>query len=914
MQTKSVKESSNMSRLFLSSWHKSVSFLPWLVLIVILAITHHLWDNEQKQTSRYLQNDFDFRVREIKERIEQRMLAYEQVLRGAQGLFAASFHVGRDEFRIYVANQRLEKSYPGVQGVGFSLIVSAAQKNKHIASIRKESGHPEYFIRPEGKRNIYTSIIYLEPFSGRNLRAFGYDMYSEPVRRSAMEQSRDSGMASLTGKVTLVQESEKKTQAGFLMYLPVYRSGAVHDTLEQRRANIVGWTYAPFRMNDLMRGIEGERSSELDAEIYDGDGISDKNLMYGADNAQSDIGNARFQTVVPVNIAGHRWTLYVRSSAPFEARLDTHRAELIGIAGIAASLLLTLLTWSLVRGRERAERVARQMNRELIRSEERARLAMSASHAALWDYDLVTGHVYLSEAWSEFLGGERQPTRTTIEELTALVPEEERDTVRAAIVGALKGLLFSSYQATHRVKKIDGGYIWVLSEGRVTERDSNGRALRMSGTNRDITERKQTEEMLRKLSTAIEQSPASVIITDLEARIEYVNPSFTGVTGYSAAEAIGQNPRMLQSGNTSKETYREMWSALMRGETWHGELINKHKNGAVYWEDSHIAPVKNSDGVVTHYVSVKSDITVRKVAERRLLESEASLRAILDNVPYLIWLKDVAGCFVAVNKSFFNSTGQTRMEDVLGKTDLDLWPEALAKKYRADDAEVMSTHRQKLTEEMSLDKGEVRWVETFKAPIMDVNGHLLGTTGFAQDITERKNAEEKIRHLAHYDALTDLPNRTLFSDRLKQAIAIAKRDGKEMALMFIDLDKFKPINDELGHHVGDLLLAEAAKRMQACVRESDTVARIGGDEFVVLLPIVESEQNAFLVAEKIRHALNQPFMLLGQSLNISSSTGIAIYPEHGSDETQLIKSADSAMYHAKESGRNRVSLYRTSFL
>lgn len=891
------------------TWLGALGFLPWLVLVVSLAVTQHLWEHEQQLTEQGLQASFDARVRGIKNRIEQRLLAYEQVLRGVQGLFAASVSVGRDEFRTYVVAQHLEENYPGVQGVGFSLIVPPARKNLHIAATRKESGHPEYSIRPEGGRKVYTSIIYLEPFVGRNLRAFGYDMYSEPVRRAAMEQARDSGKASLSGKVTLVQETDQDVQAGFLMYLPVYKNSGVHDTVEARRTNIVGWAYAPFRMNDLMHGIEGSRLTELDVEIYDGAESASKALMYDTGNHPEVSSEVRFETAETVEVAGRKWLLRVRSAPPFEARLDHHRAELMAASGTVASLLLALLTWLLVRGRERAERAARQMNRELIRSEERARLAMAASYAALWDYDLTTGRVYLSESWAEFLGGERQPTRTSIEELAALVPEEERAAVRAAILGVVKGIQ-PSYQVTHRVRKPDGGYIWVLSEGRVTERDPNGRALRMSGSNRDVTERKQIEEMLRKLSTAVEQSPASVVITDAEARIEYVNPRFTEVTGYSAAEALGQNPRILQSGQTSQETYREMWRALKSGEVWRGELINRHKNGAIYWEDSHIAPVKNPEGIVTHYVAVKANITERKVAEKKLLESEASLRAILDNLPYLVWLKDMEGRFVAVNKSFFRTTGRASLKEVLGKTDFDLWPEALAQKYRADDAEVLSLRKQKLTEEMSLDNGEVRWVETFKAPITDAQGEMLGTTGFAQDITERKNAEEQIRHLAHYDTLTALPNRTLFSDRLRHELASAKRDNTRIALMFIDLDKFKPINDELGHHVGDLLLKEAAKRMQECVRESDTVARIGGDEFVVLLPEIETEHDAIRVAEKIRHALNQPFLLLGKSLSISSSIGIAIFPDHGEEETQLVKSADVAMYQAKEAGRNRVKLYQ----
>ncbi len=178
------------------------------------------------------------------------------------------------------------------------------------------------------------------------------------------------------------------------------------------------------------------------------------------------------------------------------------------------------------------------------------------------------------------------------------------------------------------------------------------------------------------------------------------------------------------------------------------------------------------------------------------------------------------------------------------------------------------------------------------------------------DITERKLSDEHMRHLAQHDTLTDLPNRAMLNDRLHQALAYAKRDNQSVALLFIDLDRFKPVNDTFGHVVGDWLLKQVAIRVTGCVRESDTVARVGGDEFVVLLRIINSLDDAMTVAENIRSALGQPFNLAQQSLDISCCVGIALYPQHAANETEMMEFADIAMYQAKQDGRNRVSVYQ----
>ena len=299
-----------------------------------------------------------------------------------------------------------------------------------------------------------------------------------------------------------------------------------------------------------------------------------------------------------------------------------------------------------------------------------------------------------------------------------------------------------------------------------------------------LQETQQTQERLRILSMAIEQSPTSVVITDVDARIEYVNPHFCEESGYSAAEAIGQNPRVLNSGLTDPAVFVEMWRYLTEGKTWKGELINRRKSGEIYWEEAHIAPVRDSLGIIRHYVAVKLDITVQK------------------------------------------------------------------------------------------------------------------------------QAHERIAHLAHHDLLTNLPNRLLFFDRVNQSLAHAQRQGSRLAVMYIDLDKFKPINDRCGHAAGDFVLQQVARRLESCVRHSDTVGRIGGDEFVVLLPDITTPERVLQVAEKIRQALKRPIKFGDQLFEISSSIGIALYPDHGDTVDQLTISADRAMYHAKESGRDQVVLYQ----
>jgi len=302
----------------------------------------------------------------------------------------------------------------------------------------------------------------------------------------------------------------------------------------------------------------------------------------------------------------------------------------------------------------------------------------------------------------------------------------------------------------------------------------------------------------------------------------------------------------------------------------------------------------------------------RQSAVEALRASEEKYRILLDESSDPIFTFYPDGEYRYVNRAFAIGVGK-KQEEIIGKKIWDIFPKEEADKRFAIVKWVFENGESRVIEvRVPRPDGDRYHITTVK-PILDCQGHVISIICISKEITERKAMEERLAHMAQYDMLTDLPNRALFSDRTQQAIAQAKRDKTRLALIFIDLDNFKPINDTFGHHVGDLLLKAVAQRIQDCVRETDTVGRIGGDEFVVLLPIIEEVQDALLVAEKMRLSLSQPFELAGHpSLNISSSTGVAIYPEHGGDEIELSKNADDAMYIAKARGRNMVQLFQSA--
>ncbi|WP_421863735.1 EAL domain-containing protein [Motiliproteus sp.] len=424
----------------------------------------------------------------------------------------------------------------------------------------------------------------------------------------------------------------------------------------------------------------------------------------------------------------------------------------------------------------------------------------------------------------------------------------------------------------------------------------------------DITASKRAEADSRKLSRVLMQSPASVVITDTRGVIEYVNPRFERVSGYSADEAIGRNSSFLKSGNLSPQDYEAMWQRLMAGQEWRGMFHNRRKDGSTYWESASISPLRDEHGKITSFIAVKEDITAQKLAEDQLRMNAAVFETTAEG----IMVTDAENRIKTVNPAFSKITGYA-LDEILGQT-----PHLLKSGRHGPEfyEQLWNSVRQKghWTGEIwnKRKDGTVypEWLSI--SAIRGETGQIEEFVAVFTDITQHKKNEEQIRYQANYDALTGLPNRSLLSDRLEQAIAAAKREQWMLGVLFLDLDHFKVINDTFGHAVGDELLQLVSARLKACLRESDTIARFGGDEFVILLPDIRETDSVAQVATYIIEQITRSFTLYGREIYIGASIGITIYPDDADKADTLLQNADMAMYQAKESGRSTYQFFTAS--
>jgi diguanylate cyclase (GGDEF)-like protein/PAS domain S-box-containing protein len=371
-----------------------------------------------------------------------------------------------------------------------------------------------------------------------------------------------------------------------------------------------------------------------------------------------------------------------------------------------------------------------------------------------------------------------------------------------------------------------------------------------------------------------------------------------GVTQQQVAEDAGVLLTMIHPGDYQR-VINESIQCVETLSAWHSEFRMILKDGHIIWIEAYDTPIREADGTIV-WTGYGNDITQRKSYETALNESESKFRAFVENANDIIYSLSLDGLLTYVSPNWTEILGHP-LSDVIGRNfDQFVHP---------DDVSACHIFLQQVRHSRQKHSGiEYRiqhfnghwcWHRSNTAPLFDNNGEVDSFTGIAREITEHKLLMQRMSHMAHHDTLTGLPNRASFTEHLNQAIVLSERENQALAVLFLDLDKFKPVNDRHGHAIGDLLLQQVANRIRQCLRGADIVGRIGGDEFVVLLQNIHHVANAQQTSEKICECLSLPYEVDGKILNIGVSIGIAVYPLHGSNAMQLVRYADEAMYEAK---------------
>ena len=436
---------------------------------------------------------FEARASQVEILLRERMRDYEQALLGMSTIFAAGTPINDARWQAQFDLLRLAENYPGFLGIGYAPRITGDEKPRHEAALRNE--YPRYAVRPEGERPFYSPVVYLAPASDRHRGAIGFDMYSEPLRRTAMDTARDRGQAVITRKITLSQEQKENTQPGFLMYIPVYRRDAAIFTVADRRNAIRGYVFSTFRSHELIENLFA-RKGDIRIEVFDGTQQQPGALLY--DSAAGSLPNAPrsplFSVFSTIAHYGGAWSVRVSTLPEFETSINHTGARFASAGAFLIGLLALTMIWSQLTLRRRAERLAANITRDLAHSREQLELALDGSDLALFDWNISTGDVQLSARWNEMLGGKAEPVRTTLKALQELVPPEDLSMVAQKIKDLITGRS-ERYQVEHRVRRHDGKYIWIASHAKVGERDSLGCAVRLVGTHVDITQQREMDRM-----------------------------------------------------------------------------------------------------------------------------------------------------------------------------------------------------------------------------------------------------------------------------------------------------------------------------------------------------------------------------------------------------------------------------------
>ena len=803
-------------------------YAAWIVAAVGVAVTASVTLYVKSTVEKAARQEFTARCDDIRKSIADRMDAHATILLSGAALFRASDRVTRESWRAFTQYQKVEQRLPGIQGIGFALLIPPAALPAHLEAIRAE-GFPQYTVRPAGDRDVYSSIIYLEPFSDRNLRAFGYDMFAEPVRRTAMERARDTDHPALSGKVVLVQETDKAVQAGTLMYVPVYRRGMPTDSTAQRRAAIDGWVYSPYRMDDLMQGVLGTREQRGDQHVYlsifDGAQPSPQNLLHTSAPAGNEIPAAgvRFSRQLTMDFNGQPWTVCCTQAA---AGAFTAAYAQVWFATVASTLVAVLL-FSLVRVLENtgvvAQRRAEELTGGLRESEKRNRTILQTALDGFFQADTQGRLLAVNDSYCRMSGySEAELLGMHISDLAVTA------TVSGVAARIAKVMAQGEDRFEFRQRRKDGTVYDVEISGQF-QPDAGGGLL--VAFLHDITQRKQAEETLRqvhqRLSLAARAGGVGIWDYDVVSnRLVWDDQMFRlyGITreqfsGAYEAWQQGLHPDDRQRGDA------ETRQALEGERDFDTSFRVLWPDGSTHHIRGFASVERDVSGQPLRMVGTNWDVTATTRAEEALRESETNFRTFFETITDMIVAGTPDGRLLYCNPAVSRTLGYTA-DELLGMPLVDLYPSGRRGEAEEVFAAMVRGERDSCPLPMMTRDGVLVPVET-RVWFGTWNGTEC-IFGVSKDLTAEQEAKQLFERLFRSNpalvALSALPERRFVdvNDTFLTTLGYAREEiiGKTVT--------------ELGLFVRPEVDLAAASALQATGRSADQEMQVRRRDGVVL--------------------------------------------------------------------------------
>ncbi len=819
------------------------------------------------QLEREARLKFEGAVSDARAAIESRIQAYTDVLGGVRGLIVATESVSRDQFRRYVESLDLNRRYPGVQVIHYSRRIAAAQRPAFEAMVRGDTsveprGYPNFAIRPPGERAEYVVAVYVEPMVG-NESALGLDLSGDAVRLAVLERTRDSGRLTASGVIALALDPQR--HPGFAMRMAVYRKDAPLATVAQRREAFTGVVSASFIVIDLMRGVVSEPFlKQIHVRIHDA-GFLDSpkglappaadNLMFDSDRLLSNAPSAQkvssgaepasLSSISAIEAGGRRWNLYFSARQGLGALSDRWLPWIVLLAGGIISLLLFGLTRSLATTGSRSIELANRITADLRESEAKLAEAQRMTQQLI---EVLPNPVFFKDTDGRYLGVNKAW------EVYFSMP-------RDAFVGkTVRDLYPNDPEIADRLSAMDE----VLWQNPGVPQVYETPITTPGGQQRDTIYYKAT---FTRAGGDVAGLIGTIVDITERKRAERRRTMEHAVTQVLAkSETLAEAaPRIIQ---TICESLGWVCGALWQ---WDAEAQVLRNTASWYGDAAQVA------GFITATANSINEAPAWHGKAPGTQTAGLVRRVWIHGVP--AWLPDVT-----------REPGFRRGPDA-----------ARAGLHSAFGFPVMAGAQPLGV--MEFFGRNIEQPDEALLQVVQAIGNQIG------QFVVRRQAEERVRHLAHFDELTTLPNRSMFHQRVGHALAHARRNEKVLAILFIDLDRFKNINDTLGHDAGDRVLKESAERLRGSLRESDTVGRLGGGELVGLIEELAQPAHIMAVARKILAALAKPIVLQTQEVHVTASIGISTYPADSEDLQGLMKCADIAMYRAKEQGKNNYQFY-----